>query len=251
MISLLQSNFSQINDAIKKESDKNAANHSENNEDESSSGSDNSSCGDGCVGCFDAFKISLFFFELLKLADSTIWSQKNEIPRIGSANIIAEGGLSKLKNSLIIPRINLNGGLLSTDLRFFSLAEKKVNASTDFYNTLDWQIIMFNVIVIREFNLRIGTGFMFENYSGEAFNEHTLSMEIYPNEKLKFSLEGRLAPDYTTKIDVRQEICILTAYKVRQYNNVSFNIFGKYSYNKYYQKVEFGSIHLGLHIEID
>ena len=244
--------FSQLTDGIKKSSDENKENHESGNS--GSSGSTNC-CGDGCGCTFEnmniLFGIVHIAAEGLYMADSIIKTRQDTIPRINSINLFLEGGLAKTKNSLLLPRILINGGLFATDFRFYALNEKDINNKSNNYNTFDWQILMFNVVVNRKANFRFGSGFMYEDYSKTFFNESTAVLDIYPYDVFRISVEGRITPDFSTKIFVRQEINLGAYYTFKRLNNIDLNIFTKYSHSNYYEKVKFGAVHAGLEISFN
>ena len=259
----------QLNSAVKKASDDNQKKHEEvNNSNNSVSGSsdENSNSSSettesssdsntaGVEAGFFLFKIVYYLFSGIGTAiidgDSIIRSDTT-IHRINSASFALDAGFTHVKNSVFVPKIQLNGALFSTQARYFALKEKMSEQKSDYFTTFDWQILMFNLAVLKNFNLRIGTGFMNENYSGQYFWEHSAAIDIYPNNKFNISMEGRIAPDYTTHIFARSEFDVSAGYVVKKWNSTNLRLSLGYNFRQFYESVNFNTVHLSLAIEFE
>lgn len=245
----------QINNRIKENSDRNAENRdrernriSYNNSDNgfyeeddseinwfSSESSDLEGC--GCCG------FNSLFYGLADLNQNII-AKEAEISRINSVDLGLSLGHITQNSTSFIPRIRINGGLLSTDFRIFTNIEEHIDGQ-DSYTTIDWQMLLLNLIVEPEANFRIGSGIMFEEYSGIFFNEHTASLDFY-FDRVKWNLEGRYAPDYKTKITARSEFNTSLHYLFSQNDEFLFSGFVKFLATKYYEDVNFNAFYVGV-----
>lgn len=245
----------QINKRIKENSDKNAANRNRNRASYNNSGDEigeeegsdfewfdsEPSELDGCSGC----GFNSVFFGLADL-NQNIKAKESEIPRINSVDLSLPFGHITKNSTSFVPRIEVHGSLLSTGFRVFSNTEEHIEEQ-DSYTTIDWQMLLFNLIVEREVNFCIGSGFMFEEYSGTFFNEHTASLDIY-FDRMKWNFEGRYTPDYKTKISVRKEFNTSLHYLFFQNNEFLFSGFVKFLTANYYEDVKFHAFYAGIEL---
>jgi hypothetical protein len=134
-----------------------------------------------------------------------LMQNKEEVFQMVSINAKANIGSMPGYNTMFIPQIRGNWGLFSTDIRNFFIFEQDANAS-DSYSTLDWQIIQLNLVQIKDFNLRIGTGISYERFSEKVYNENSLAMDGFLNNN-KYTIGGeiRYAHDYFTRNIYRME----------------------------------------------
>lgn len=191
------------------------------------------SCGDACFAsiaevCFD-FALS----GIIELNKSYI-DNKDDIPLVTSFDFIPQGAYHPSNSILALPRIRGNWGLFSTDFRFTSLIEITPEGS-DFWNTFDWQVIQFNLLVTEPVILRIGTGFMYENYSETFFNEHTIGLDFFMDDyKYRIDNEFRISKDYTTANIPRLEGNTRFNYAVLQEDHIDGYISIGVMYQNYY-----------------
>ena len=150
----------------------------------------------------------------------------------------------------LIPEICVNGGLFSTDFRVFTNIEKHIQGK-DSYTTVDWQMLMLNLVVTPMVNFRIGTGGLLETYSGKIFNEHTASFDLYFKERFKWNVELRLTPDYQTGTLVRQEFNTSLHHIIYSHDKILISGFFKYLWADYYQTVMFNAFYVGVAMNID
>ncbi|MBN1184174.1 MAG: hypothetical protein JXB49_17920 [Bacteroidales bacterium] len=207
---------------------------------------DISACLDGCLLIGDM--IDNIAAGLTK-ANDNILSKDTIIQRIRSFTFDIPVGNITPNSLTMMPRLRYTGGLLTTDLRVFSNKEKHLNEDL-LYTTIDWQILMFNLIVEKEVNFRIGTGAMLESTSNIMFNEHSCRLDIYPLHFLETSAEFRIAPDYKTGKVVRREVDIDLVFKVYEWKNVAIKVLGSYQNASYYEEVGFDVFCFGLALDI-
>lgn len=174
--------------------------------------------------------------EFLSDISADLWDKKDEIPRIGSGDFILMGGYSSPKNFIIVPRFRYNAAIYSTDLRMYTNYESNIEGF-DNYTTIDWQILMFNIVILKEANFRIGTGLLYETFANIAFNEHTANLDIYPADMFKINLEYRFTPDYETGTIVRNEFNAGFYYKIGSWSNSDMYAFVNYMGSEYYQSI--------------
>ncbi|MBN1181334.1 MAG: hypothetical protein JXB49_03540 [Bacteroidales bacterium] len=231
-------------DEIKDRSDKNKEarnkNHNDSNPDygyyDDGDGDETDNCfSDLITDCCTSI-ISDIISDIVSDISADLWDQKEEKPRIGSADFIGMAGISFPDNGITVPRFRYNAAIYSTDLRLYTNYEGDINEIST-YTTLDWQILMFNLVILDETNFRIGTGILYEPNSNIVFNEHTAILDIYPNESLKFNLEYRITPDYKTKTIVRNEVNAGVYYKVAKWKRSHLYVFANYMGSEYYQAI--------------
>jgi len=233
----LVKSFSQV-DKIKEDSDKNK-------KESEHLGGGNSPCLEGCGdACFSGFSNVCFDFAIsgiIKLNKSYI-ANKDKIPLVTSFDFIPQGAYHPSSSIIVLPRIRGNWGLFSTDARFTSLIEIKTVGS-DFWNTFDWQILQINLLVTKPVILRIGSGFMYENYSKTFFNEHTIGLDFFMDDyKYRIDNEFRIAEDYTTGNIPRLEGNTRFNYSVLKVDHIDGYISLGVLYQIYYLDVPMWSV---------
>ena len=242
-------------DEIKTNSDRNSESRDNNRHNNSSDRSyyNDDNDDDNCVSSLITECCTSILTEVITsiLSDISagLWAQKEEKPRIGSADFIGMAGLSIPRNPITVPRVRYNAAIYSTDLRVYTNYEGDVNGINT-YSTIDWQILMLNLVILDEVNFRIGTGLLYEYYANIVFNEHTANLDIYPDDLFKVNIEYRFAPDYETKNIVRNEINIGLYYKIKQWNRSDMYVFGNYMGSKYYQTVWLDQAAIGVQFSI-
>lgn len=162
---------------------------------------------------------------------------KNEVFQMVSINTKANIGGMPGYNAMFIPQIRGNWGLFSTDIRNFFIFEQDANAS-DVYSTLDWQIIQLNLVQIKDFNFRIGTGISYERFSGKFYNENSLAMDGFLNNN-KYTLGGELryAHDYFTRNIYRVEGNVAAGIRFLEMKNQKAYFNMGLMYQNYFLKV--------------
>jgi hypothetical protein len=239
LILLTINSFSQV-DKIKDESDKNKKESEKpfgGTGDKGGGGNSGSpcieSCGETCLSGITAFCFDLAISGMIDLHKSYL-EEKDEIPLVTSFDFIPQFGYHPPSSLIAMPRIRGNWGLFSTDARFTSLIEITSNG-TDFYNTIDWQILQLNVLVTKPVVLRIGSGLMYEIYSKKTFSEHSLGLDIFLDDfKYRINNEFRITPDYNTGNIPRIEGSTTFNYAVLQSDNIDAYVLLGVLYQNYY-----------------
>lgn len=237
--------LAQVND-IKSKSEKNKSSKNSGNKDDSKySPKSDDGCTDGCTNwCFDVFW-SEVAIGLANLQENQL-KKKSDIPRIISLDASMDFGINDRLSYIARPRVRGNWGIFSTDVRYNFLYD-----SPTFYKTFDCQVLLFNLVLIKEFNLRIGTGFMYEEFSQTFFNEHSLKADIYMmGNKINPSFEFRIAKDYKTGATPRTEGSIKVNYKLFDVSNFSTIVNGGFIYQNYYNSIDLyiGQIGIGFNM---
>lgn len=229
------------NDEIKKRS----------RENQGGGGSDDG-CAAGCLadGCLFLIDYAPEIAELLVSANKAVLEKEPEIPRLRSIELSAMGGFFSSNNTIIIPRLRLNYGLFTTDFRMYKSLEAHLDRSSNI-TTLDWQVLMLNVVPLKPVNLRIGSGFIFEDYSGDFFNEHTANLDIYPTDRLKLNAEYRIAPDYRTGMIVRQEFDAGVYFAFFKKKDFKIYGFANYFYADFYEGIIMDTFTLGISLNLE
>ena len=152
----------------------------------------------------------------------------------------------------LCPEFERNRGLFSTDLRVNHRREVRLGESTP-YTSVDWQMLMLNLVTDEKVNFRIGTGLMSENADEvlSSFNEHTFALDLYLGRRWRLNGEGRFALDYGTRTTARREWNAHAYYKIFQKNRVGWLAFGGFSHAKYYDTINIWSISAGLSMTVE
>lgn len=218
--------FSQV-DKIKSASSSNSKSRLfSSSESRSSSGS---SCSDVCATCcMDVFITNLIPFTI-EMQEKML-KRKDELPRIISLDLIPQFGYNSRSNFNLYPRVRGNWGIFSTDIRYTALLDEG-----DFWNTFDWQVLQINWVILNEFNLRTGLGFMYEIYSKKTFPEYTLDLDFWlMNQIINPSLELRYADDYYTGATPRLELSGVVHYRIMQTSGLSSHLSFGANFQEYY-----------------
>lgn len=235
---------------IKKQSDKNSSNKNTNSGSKgNSAGSGSSGCSDDCFSACGA-ACTGFFIDLVIDGQSEYLSKKDDIPHMVSLDLMPHFGYVVSDESYIVmPRIRGNWAMFSTDLRYYSLIEK--HSTWDFYKTLDWQVIQINPVILQNFILRLGTGFMYENYSQTFYNEHMLGFDLLFNkDQMMVNFEERWALDYNNNSTPRMETDIRFNYRVLETKSMDGYLMLGGQYQDYYSNVELWTTQLGFTFNI-
>lgn len=139
-----------------------------------------------------------------------------------------------------LPRIRGTWGVLSTDFRFNYLTET-ADFSAETYRCMEWQVLQLSFSAAEVFNFRIGTGIMYENYTENVYNEHSVAMEArFSQQKVLTTLEGRGTWDYETGNTVFLEANGRIAIRFININHVFGYLHAGYTYQSYYPSLPSG-----------
>ncbi len=235
--------FAQVG-GIKNGSDNNKP---KNNSSTSGSKGDSGGClSDACCssGCSDWF-IQSGILGLAKLQQHQL-EKKKDIPEVVSFEFMPHFGYAEPSSSMLLPRIRGNWGVFSTDLRFSNMVEYDADG-IDFYNTIDWQALVLNLVITKPVIARLGTGIMYEYYSKSTFIEHFLGVDVNWKDHLYLaSGEFRIAKDYSTGATPRLEGNARLNYRIL--DNPHFKGYAMIGsiFQNYYSSVTVWTIQTGL-----
>ena len=192
-----------------------------------------------CFGCFD---FSSGFIHSITQHHQYLRSRDEDNFRLFSAEVFGMGGFTNKEAILLLPRFRLNLGVFATDFRYTNLIEKgKGN-----YDTFDWQALLINLFSRKQFYLRVGTGFMYEPYTGSFFNEHSLSSDVVFEKRWGGNFELRLSHDKKTQIFPRTEAGFRVNYILANSKNLQTSFTFGILYQNYYQAIKVISLQGGV-----
>ncbi len=127
-----------------------------------------------------------FFFEIFDFVNLIGQGQKQQLskrfdePYRVSLQAGLQGGYSNKEGTYIfLPSIRGDWGLFSSQLR-----SNRMQDRTGQFQTLDWQVIQFNLVNMPEFTLRTGTGFSHVQDINDTYHESTVELEGHLTRKI-------------------------------------------------------------------
>lgn len=189
-------------------------------------------CSDGCAYTIEQILVGAFKLHSYYL------KQRKEIPEVVSFEMMPHLGYAEPQSSMFLPRIRGNWGLFSTDLRLTNMIEYGTSDGTDYYNTLDWQILELNLLITKPVIFRIGSGIMYEFFSQHrnTFLEHYAGVDVnWKDHQFIASGEGRIAPDYETNAVPRIEANFRVNYRIKQTPHMNAYAMAGFVYQNYYR----------------
>jgi hypothetical protein len=195
-------------------------------------------CGTACAsGCFD-WVLENAILGIVKFQKYQL-EKRDDIPEVVSLELMPHFGYAEPSSSMLMPRIRGNWGLFSTDLRYTNMAEYTASDGVDFYNTLDWQILEFNVIITEPVIFRFGGGIMYEYYSSSAFLEYLLGLDAnWMEHQYLATGEFRIAKDYSTGATPRLETNLRFNYRILKTQHLNGYAMLGGMYQNYYNSVD-------------
>jgi len=220
-------------------------------------------------GDFASNLFANIFVELIDIVVGSIWISPEERaylqerriekreqgllnPKFGLDIDLNYGGIPNDYHSLR-PRARAHIGIFSTDIRYSSLIEKRLDG-LDIYNTLDWQVLQIAWVNVPQFTFRTGFGIMYEYDTNLSYPEFTGSFDIYFNQqKIRFAPEFRYARGFTSEfgnVVPRSEINAELSYALLM--KPHFKIYGGINalYARYYQSVNIWTVGAGLKLRV-
>lgn len=208
--------------------------------------------GDGCAGCSDGCSGNDFFLLSMLIDWNEQWLDiRSDAPVAVGVELMLDASIVPIKYNIYRPRVRVNWGLFSTDYRYSILVEEKLG-ETDIYATHDWQILVMNPILTDYFAMRLGVGAVYEEVTGNVFQDYNLGMDVYMfDQAVKFAAEGRYAYNYGARISPRTEVN--GALKFRLLNNEKFKVYGGFNafYARYYESIDLWSVGIGLNLRFE
>mgnify|MGYP006289508011 CR=1 FL=1 len=211
---------------------------------------DKDDCTDECAtSCAETFFELGFEIVTKTLVEhhTSLMENRDLFPEALSFEVLPQAGFSpEYAGWNITPRIRATWGVFSTDGRYTFMHD-----STGNLHLWDWQILQLNLNWNTRFRTRIGTGIFYNKYVGEAFNEHSLVMDIAFTELWHIALEGRIALDYDPEAPVNNvftEANARTDIRLARTSNMMFFVNAGYLYQRFYESVDINAITLGLRL---
>lgn len=170
------------------------------------------------------------------------------IGRVTSVELQVIGGGNAINNYYTFrPRLRGNWGLFSTDFRIAMLYDYvPEDDSFGSYHTKDWQIIGLNLVAAQAFNLRLSSGFMYQDYDKKYAWENALAADVY-FDRWQIGAEGRIAAAPNTGgVLPRTELSLKTTYQLNQRKHIQSYLMAEGVYNKYFGEVETWTLGVGV-----
>jgi hypothetical protein len=163
---------------------------------------------------------------------SKLVSSVNSNPSVNSFEIMLHGGMASGGGDAFltaIPRVRINSGALSGDIRYTYTAYE-----VDPGSVLD-VVADFNIVAGQAFKLSLGQGLMYNLKLSEnaIFHESFIGMDIGIMEsKILISPEFRMAYDWSISRPVNTELTLRGGYRILQISSFSIyaNVAGAYQY---------------------
>jgi len=213
---------------------------SKENKEKKTSGKDNSrNDGDGVMVDF-LFNIT---FNGIFLAQEAQLMRKKEEPWLVSLEGRLYNGYYTKNNTLLyLPSFRANWGLFSTSLRF-----NKMQDNTGLFKTLDWQVIILNIVNKPVATFRLGTGISKDYEVNDTYIEHFFGLDLHFNQrKINPTTELRIAKDYETETTPRVEWSTRIEFLLMNVGKLDVNLMGGFLYQRYFSSVNFFFIQTGV-----
>lgn len=188
-----------------------------------------------------AFELFIDFFLWMPQYQRKQLSRKEAFPEIISIDLLPHIGIGENRAFLFIPRVRGNWGLFSTDFRYSNLA------SDGTFKTYDWQILQFNFVNEPGVTFRLGTGFMYEEFTETMYNENTVGLDLrWKDNKISNNSEFRIAHNFNNGDTPRWELGTRLNYKIIDLGRFDGYITAGVMFQKYYKEVNVWSGVTGL-----
>lgn len=217
-----------------------------NNNDESKNNTNNNSC---MSSVFEIGSVLAGSYHKKLLSSS----KKN--PSVTSFELAVLGGYATSVDNLsnvdyynLIPRLKLNWGAFSGDVRYNSMMwVDDVKIGSEAFDGL----VEFNFIPNSMFKLAIGQGIMYQLDTKKAYHESLLAADLAINKRqIIISPEGRFVYDWANSMPVYYELALTGGYRILKFN--AFNIFANLgaSYRNYNNISQYAIVFGGLNFVI-
>ncbi len=238
---------SQIGD-IKKEADRNTTNNS------SYEKSSTSSSSDPCMESLFSFCFSsctMLAIDLLSDHHNYLLKTYKSHPRVVSFEF--EPGVAfspDFENFHICPKIKGTWGVLGTEARYNALIDFQ-DGYPERFTLIEWQIIQLNIMPSEYFNLRVGTGFVYEEYQDFFYNENYLGLYFHIKpDQMYIELEGRNAYDYAVDRSTFSELALSANFAIFNFDHLTGTAGIGGQYQNYYETINLLSLTASLNLNI-
>ena len=172
----------------------------------------------------------------LPVAQRDVLSRKYEEPWLVSLETGFTGGYAGAYNTLaFMPALQGNWGLFSSEFRLNRIFDSSGN-----FQTLDWQILAFNLVNHEKVKFHIGGGFSHHQKTGETFSEYSSGLRLFFNQRsLSPFIAVRWSPDFDNGITTRFELNTQLSKRVISTENFTVNVMAGLVYQKYFETTDF------------
>ncbi|MDN5211525.1 hypothetical protein QQ020_05670 [Fulvivirgaceae bacterium BMA12] len=211
-----------------------------------SGSSESSNDGDGDSGSF-FFNI---FVELtyhtirgIPIAQREVLSRKYQEPWLVSLETGFSGGYATAHNTVaFLPSIQGNWGIFSSELRMNRLFDATGN-----FQTIDWQVLVFNLVNREKVRLHLGGGFSHHQKTSETFFEYSTGLKLFFKERsISPSISFRWAPDLEQEINTRFELNTQISKQIMKTDKFAVNVMAGLVYQKYFETTDFYFMQTGV-----
>ena len=195
----------------------------------------------------DGISSGWFFFEvfidLTDLAINTLPAAQRDIlarryyePWLVSLETGFTGGYAGAHNTLaFMPSLQGNWGLFSSEFRVNRIFDSSGN-----FQTLDWQILAFNLANSEKVKFYLGGGFSHHQKTGETFPEFSSGLQLFFNQRsVSPSISIRWSPDFNNGINTRFELNPRISKRIMATEKFSVNIMAGLVYQRYFETTDF------------
>lgn len=156
-------------------------------------------------------------------------------------------GAFRSEYGIALPRVGVGYAGLSTELRVNHIVEAGVSFIAH-YRTWDWQVINLRVLDLKHWSWSMGVGAIFEEYSGEVFEEYTSVIRLHFLEgRLSIPIEGRLG--IQDGLITKAEASAIANWMFYGGNHSKISLSMGYLRQLYFLEVETSGAMLGLQVE--
>jgi hypothetical protein len=201
-----------------------------------------SGCASGCASSCIGWGLDIFAQSVGEY-HSQLLDKESKIPRVTSLELFFQTGYNPTGLYQPLPRFRGNWGLFSTDIRYNLLLEPKIGG-LERYSTVDWQILVLNLIITPHAHLRVGGGLLFELPTDVTYGDFSLGIDVFIQEKHELALEYRYAPS-------RTEGSLLYNHLIN--NGDPLNIYASFgaNYTLYYRKISVWTFQGGIKMKLE
>ena len=219
--------FAQVGDVIEKAKE---------NKSGSGSSSDNDSFGSSWFFVQVFIDLTDLAINTLPVIQRDVLSRKYEEPWLVSLETGFSGGYAGAHSTLaFMPALQGNWGIFSSEFRLNRIFDSSGN-----FQTLDWQILAFNIVNSRKVKFHLGGGFSHHQKTGETFSEYSSGLRLFFDQRsLSPSIAVRWSPDFDNGITTRFELNTQLSKRIMSTENFSVNIMAGLVYQRYFETTDF------------
>ena len=215
-----------------------------------SGNSGSSSDGDGNSGSFFVnifLELTYQTIRAIPVAQRDVLSRKYDEPWLVSLETGFAGGYANAHNTLaFIPSIQGNWGLFSSELRMDRMFDSSGN-----FQTIDWQVVVFNLVNREKIRIHLGGGFSHHQKTSETFFEYSTGLKLFFKQRsISPSISFRWAPDLEQDINTRFELNSQISKRIMKTEKFALNIMAGLVYQRYFEATDFYFVQTGVSFNI-